>query len=417
VEHVAAAEEVAEATTDAQTHRLALLAALLACAAGCGPGATSPDAGAGSSDGGGAADAAPATDAGPPPADLAATLEPIRASYGLPALAAAVLDGDRLAALGAVGLRSAGDTVAVTTDDAWHLGSDTKAMTATVAATLVEEGVLAWDETMPELFPDFAASMDPAFTTVTLAHLLAHRAGLTGDLGAEPALWNMLWDLSADPTALRAWLAEQLLTRPPTVPPDVTYVYSNAGYIVAGAALERATGETWEALIAARLFGPLGMSSCGFGAPATPGTVDAPWGHSGTTGAYTPVAPGPYADNPPALGPAGTVHCALADWAKFAALHLAGARGESTFLSAATFAELQTPWPGGDYALGWIVVDRAWAGGFALTHAGSNTMFFANLWIAPAKDRALLVATNAADTAAATAVEDVLGALIADWVP
>jgi hypothetical protein len=77
------------------------------------------------------------------------------------------------------------------------------------------------------------------------------------------------------------------------------------------------------------------------------------------------------------------VHCSLADWAKFAALHLRGLDGEGGFLRADTFRLLHSPTMGGDYAYGWSVAERDWAGGKALTHAGSNTMWYSVVWLAP----------------------------------
>ncbi len=61
--------------------------------------------------------------------------------------------------------------------------------------------------------------------------------------------------------------------------------------------------------------------------------------------------------------------------------------------------------------MGWVVLDnQPWTGGPALTHSGSNTMWFAVVWLAPAKDFAVLVACNQA----AAACNDAVLALIAD---
>jgi CubicO group peptidase (beta-lactamase class C family) len=106
------------------------------------------------------------------------------------------------------------------------------------------------------------------------------------------------------------------------------------------------------------------------------------------------------------------VHCALDDWAKFAHAHARGAKGEAGLVSAASFAKLQTPPVGGDYAMGFGVTNRDWGGGTVLTHSGSNTMFFATVWIAPEKDLVMLAATNAADDAAATAVDSAFAPMI-----
>jgi D-alanyl-D-alanine carboxypeptidase len=210
-------------------------------------------------------------------------------------------------------------------------------------------------------------------------------------------IWKDMWSAGNDAGA-RMRAVRALLALPPAQPPG-TEVYGNAGYLVAGAALERAVGDSWEHLLRTQLWEPLGMASCGFGAPGTPGHVDEPWGHqTNANGTLTPMDPAnPGSDNPPSLRPAGTAYCSLSDWGKFLALHLAGARGEpTTLLSTTTLKHLQTPPRGGTYAAGWSVVSPAWAGGTALTHTGSNTLWYVTAWLAPQKNLALVTATNCA---------------------
>jgi hypothetical protein len=157
------------------------------------------------------------------------------------------------------------------------------------------------------------------------------------------------------------------------------------------------------------------MASCGFGAPAAPGQVNEPWGH---TANGAPVDPGSgVADNPPSLGPAGTVHCSLQDWGKFLVAHLRGARGLSTplALDTAAYARLHTAPTGADYAFGWEITTRPWASGTVYTHNGSNTMFFATTWIAPARDRVFVSATNLGNDAAAMGTDAAFGPLINGW--
>ena len=78
-----------------------------------------------------------------------------------------------------------------------------------------------------------------------------------------------------------------------------------------------------------------------------------------------------------------------------------------------TLAKLHTPAPGEPkYAMGWMIADgQPWAGGPALTHSGSNTLWMAVAWLAPAKDFAVLVACNQASE---KACNDAVLALIAD---
>lgn len=178
--------------------------------------------------------------------------------------------------------------------------------------------------------------------------------------------------------------------RPPTSEVGA-FAYSNAGYVVLGAAVERATGTSWEELMERRLFGPLGMQGCTFGPPAQdrPG----PWGHRDR-----PLPPDdPTADNPVAIGPAGRLSCPLEAWGRFAAAHLAGARGETSLLPPEAWQHLHQPPPGHAYAGGWNVTERDWASGTALTHLGTAGSFFSTAWVAPEEDLALLAVTNAGD--------------------
>lgn len=84
----------------------------------------------------------------------------------------------------------------------------------------------------------------------------------------------------------------------------------------------------------------------------------------------------------------------ILDMARYVAFHLAGARGETGDLD---LSALYEPAEGEDYALGWVVTKRKWAGGKTLTHTGSNTMFFTVIWMAPAKNMAWIVSTNVGD--------------------
>jgi hypothetical protein len=69
-------------------------------------------------------------------------------------------------------------------------------------------------------------------------------------------------------------------------------------------------------------------------------------------------------------------------------------RTNSTLLNPETLARLHYAPKGGDYACGWVVLSRGWAGGKALMHNGSNTMWYVVMWLAPSKDFSVVVGTN-----------------------
>lgn len=360
------------------------------------------------------------------PRSLDELLEPIRKAHALPALAAALVTTDGVQAIGAAGRRRAGREEPVTADDLWHLGSCTKAMTATLVARLVERGTLRWTTTLGEAFPAMKESMDHGWAPVTLEQLLANRGGAPSGLDRD-GLWGRLWQHKGPPREARRMLVEGVFRHAPEYEPDSKMLYANSGFAIAGHVAETAADLSWEDLIQKEVFKPLGITTAGFGAPGKPGErADQPRGH-GPGG--TPIEPGVGADNPAAIGPAGIVHMTLRDWAAFVAAHLRGARGEPVagadgkpFLAADSWKKLHAP-PADGYAMGWLVAQRpGWAKGAAkgdtgrvLTHSGSNTMWFCVTWLAPERGFAVLVACNAGSDAGAKATDDAAAALIRDW--
>ncbi len=338
--------------------------------------------------------------------DLNALLETLRAASDLPALAGAIIHKGEVIAIGAVGIRKSGSEEVVTTDDLWHLGSCTKAMTSTMIGALVERGDLSWDTTIGDVFSDFEEIREE-WLGVTLEQLLTHRSGLPEDRVPD-ALFFKLRELEGPIREQRVELVKLALAREPAATPGSTMAYSNTGYTIAGAMAEAVTGSSWEDLLQEHLFEPLGMTTVGFGPPGKADSVLQPFGHRGVL----PVDPGLFGDNPPVIGPAGTIHASLGDWAKFVAAHLAGERGKSDLLTAKTFTRLHTPAEGQDYAFGWLVTEREWAGGRTLVHDGSNGLWYAVVWIAPERDMAILVTTNTGGAKAAKATDAAVSNLV-----
>lgn len=348
------------------------------------------------------------------PADLRTLLEPIWRQHDLPALAGAIVTSKGVTAVGVVGVRKYDTQIGATVNDQFHLGSDTKAMTATLLAMLVEEGKLSWHETLAKIFPELAATMNPAYRDVTVEQLLAHRAGFSDASWPQGKTFADMWNLPGPPREQRTAYLSMVLHEAPVNKPGTKFLYSNRSYAVAGAIAEKIANAPWEELIQKRLFGPLKMTTCGFGAMGAPGKIEEPWQHRVYGAVHQPIEPGPRADNPPVIGPAGTVHCSIGDWAKFIQAHLQGERGIPGLLKPETFKRLHSAPFGGDYGYGWLLAERSWAGGIALNHAGSNTQNYAIVWMAPLKDFAVLVMTNQADTAGDTfkACDETAAALI-----
>jgi CubicO group peptidase (beta-lactamase class C family) len=337
-------------------------------------------------------------------------LETIRKKHDLPALAVVVVKDGQICEREVTGVRKSGDDTLVTTNDVFHIGSCTKSMTATLTAMLIEAGKLKWDTTIAEIFPELRGKMDQQYEAVTIEQLLHHRGGVPG---APPAAaWAKAWKETGTPTQQRREFIEAVLAAPPEAAPGTKLIYSNQGYAIVGAMLEKITGTNYETLLTEKLFWPLHMDSAGFGSPGTEGKTDQPWGHQKTDSRASPVQ----LDNPPAITPAGRVHCSLDDLARFVMLHLQGT-ATNGLLKPETLARLHAPGADGAYACGWVLMKRGWAGGTALMHNGSNTFWYIVMWLAPEKNFAVIAATNIYGDDAEKGCDDAASAMIQKWLP
>ncbi len=309
----------------------------------------------------------------------------------LPAVGAIVVNQDQIVAAGFQGVRSRFDTQRVELDDSVHIGSLTKAMTAVLAAMLVEEGVISWDQSVTDAFPDLAAAADPAWENVTLEKLLKMNAGIERTDAARDVFnkWLNSSDRSSDPVRQRSEAVIALLSSPPASEVGADVSYSNYSYVLAGHMLETAAGRSYEELTATYLFSALGFTSAGFGAPEGANAI---WGHRGRE----PVAPGPEADNPAMLSPAGRAHMTILEYGAYLQFILKGASGNSTLLSAESFKLLFEPAIGSSeaYAMGWEVRDDIGPNVTVLAHTGSNTAWYAYAWVAPERNIAIFAITN-----------------------
>ena len=336
-------------------------------------------------------------------------------THDLPGICLAIVEGDRRVRIAADGIRKAGRPERLTVHDRFHLGSCTKAMTATAIAGVVRDTPLEWDSTIEDALPRLGRLCHPQLRMVTLRQLLDHRSGLAAN---SDLMWRAGNKRST--TDQRQQLFADVLKARPAFAPGSKYEYSNLGYMLAALMAETAAQSSWEDLLQRYVFGPLAMKSAGFGPPAKGQQATQPWGHTRDAGKLVPTS----ADNPPVLGPAGTVHCSVGDWARFAALHLghvpspshggrAKAGGPAAPLEAETIRFLHEPQAGADYAFGWIVTKRDWGRGTVLTHSGSNRSWYATIWLAPQIDRAFLAVTNTGQDNAAEACDSAIAKLIA----
>ena len=323
---------------------------------------------------------------------IAPLLQPYIDSGTTPGLYAAIIDENGVKSIAATGVKKYGSTVRTNIYDRLHVGSIAKAMTTTMIATLVEEGVLAngWYTTIEHVFPELRGQIHSDYHEVTILDLLKHESGVP----REANDWEAYADLSISERR-REIMIDNLSSSPGS---DRGYfAYSHFGYLVAASMVEQLTGESWESLIQSRLFDPLGMSNSGFGPPGTTGSEDEPWGHRRDGRDWEPTQ----SDRPQTYAPAGGIHVTIEDWAKFIQLWLPNA--DPRILSRESIDRIlilgnqQTVVGGAVNVAGWFLYPGLWGHGIALNHVGSNGRWHAQIWILRDTNRAYLAVANSTD--------------------
>jgi CubicO group peptidase (beta-lactamase class C family) len=279
-----------------------------------------------------------------------------------------------------------------------------------LAGMMVEAGRLRWNTTVAEAFPELEPTMDRRLRDVTLEQFLSHTSGMPSD--NDDCMRLVEQSFSQDNfnlDELRLWLVRQWSLRPLEAAPGTRFAYSNMGYTMAGAMIERAASKSWEELISERVFDPLGLSTAGIGPQATMGRVDAPLGHiTRSDGTLKPMLSGPNGDAPAILGPAGAVHLSVLDFATWAGWSSGEGRRGPTLAKPETIRKLHTqvistpPRPdaapgtpsGVGYALGWGLVILPYVPEPLLQHTGSNTMSLASIILQSSQDFSMVLMTN-----------------------
>lgn len=362
---------------------------------------------------------------------LSDLLEPIRAQYQLPALGAAIVKDGKIVAQGAVGVRVLGMDIPVTQEDRFHLGSDGKAMTATLAGMLIDESKLRWDSTIGEVLGTVLPDLKPKFAAITLEQLLSHTSGIPSDTEDIMKLYFSSDAFDYTLTAYRLhMISEWNAAHDLSMPSGSAFQYSNLGYAIAGAMIEQASGKPWEVLITTRIFEPLGLKSAGLGPQATFGKYDAPIGHSvDADGKVTPRPWGLSADGPAVVGPAGIAHMNVADFATWAGWNGGEGKRGPALVKPETLkrlhqahikTEIPHPKPGtpksGSYACGWGLSHFDWTDKPVLVHTGSNSMNLAMIVVDVEHDAGIVVVTNFPGEKADAALLAVSKALYTQYV-
>lgn len=312
----------------------------------------------------------------------------------IPAMAALIIRDGRVTEQVVHGVRAADSADVALMEDQWHIGSDTKAMTATMIAKLVERGTLSWSSTLKTMLPN--TPMLPQYQDVTLVELLSHRAGLPPQIDEKQI--EAAREDTRSLTIQRQEYAKIALAETPVGPARAAMNYSNSGFMIAATIAEQATGKSYENLMQEEVYTPLEI------------TINTRDSHRGEVLGHKSGKPlsGAKSDIPAYFAPAGaTTKLSMRDWAKFAIDQMAGEHGKGKLLQAASYRFLHTAQGDTPSALGWGV-RTGWPSNAPirmLMHAGSNGYWNALIALAPDSMDGILIAANAGEGSGAEKAE------------
>ncbi|OSC66546.1 serine hydrolase [Streptomyces sp. 4F] len=259
----------------------------------------------------------------------------------------------------------------------YRIGSITKTFTAVLVLRLRDEGALDLADPLEKHLPGTGAG------EATVAELLAHSGGLAAE---SPAPW---WERT--PGSLRPELADVLGKQPLLHPVGRRHHYSNPGYTLLGALVEKVRGASWEEVLRQEVLEPLGLNR-------TSGRPQAPHAGGWAVHPWADVMLAEPAEDLGRMASAGQLWSTTGDLARFAVFLT---QGDDRVLSAESVREMRAPAApveaadvadGSAYGLGLQIQYRD--GRLLVGHSGSLPGFLANLTISVKDDVAAVVLAN-----------------------
>jgi CubicO group peptidase (beta-lactamase class C family) len=313
--------------------------------------------------------------------------------FNLAGAGIAVVHGGKTVFSNGFGKRDMAADKPMTPDSLFAIGSTTKAMTATVMGMLVDEGKLDWDAPVREYLPWFTLSDPDISRRITVRDLVTHRSGLP----RHDALWynNMTDD--------RESIIRRLAHVPFSADLRQKFQYNNLMYLTAGFLAGYVSGCTWEALIADRLFKPLGMTRSNFDVAESvrdPDHAEPYREDDDQVLEHIPFRPITL------TGPAGCVNSSVNEMTRWIAFNLGDGCVDGTrLINETTLADIQAPQmslkmptdrpdvTGYAYGMGWML--GTYRGHMYVEHGGGIDGFITSVMLFPDDDLGLVSFTNA----------------------
>jgi CubicO group peptidase (beta-lactamase class C family) len=230
--------------------------------------------------------------------------------WGIPGMAVAIVQNDRVVYSKGFGVKVKGDSEPVTPNTIFQIGSTTKAFTAALIAMLVDEKKLQWKDKVIDYAPDFRM-YDPWVTReFMIEDLLAQHSGMPAYSG----------DFQSFCGFDRKHIIKSLEFIKPVSSFRSEFAYVNSLFLVAAEIVENNTGKSWEENIKERLLSPLKMSDSSADMKSLIEGKDVATGHNSQNDTVTAVPKD--LDWPYIYGPAGGINSNVIDMSKWLRLQI-----------------------------------------------------------------------------------------------
>lgn len=310
----------------------------------------------------------------------------LRKVYHIPEISYAVVTSKTTLEIAALGKHSTELPDTATLNDRFHIGSNTKAMTAFIIASYVEKGRLKWTSKFFDVFPEWRKGSKPEYLSMTLQDLLSHKAGIQPFQGENDP---EIPDFKGTNQEKRKQFGRFVLTVEAVKLDETTpFVYSNAGYTLATLMVERATNMSWEQLVE-KVFNKDLKINVQLSWPENQKHKDT-WGHRTENGKLTPV-PSTADFHLDFTEPAGDINLNLQDYIRFIQLNLEGLAGRNNYLKAETYRFLHKGIP--NYSMGWYNIYEN--NKELSTHSGTVGTYYTLVHIDRINNIAYIIFTNA----------------------
>lgn len=308
-------------------------------------------------------------------AQNARVADTLRMHAHVPGLCYAVVTADSIVDIQYLGVRRLGSAAPIDAASRFRIGSNTKAVTAAIAAILVKRGLLSWDTEFFDLLPELRPHSARRYRHMTLRQLLDFKVKFPAWTYTDTVLTRGTLQATGDADERTAFVHYFLQQRRVQAKRSHGHYMSNVSYAAAGLMLERAAHRSYPELV--QELNETLHTDFAIGEPNVADSIQT-WGHDAW------LRPQPPADGYKLnwLMAAGNINTTLTGYIPFIQALLRSARDTNGIGTTLQGKEA--------VSMGWYHDDKG-----GIYNVGNPGAYVSQVYILPDRSRAVIILTNA----------------------